>query len=201
MSSGAHLFDRRTCQLDLLVDPEPEQVSNGPKNRLNDGKVGPDGAFWVGSMHAEALMACLYRITGDGGAERKIGGLATSNGLAFTADGRTMFHADSRQCWVDRYDLDPATGTLSGRTRIAHPDEAMGRPDGAAADLEGRYWSAGVSAGVLNCFSREGRWFSRSLFRQSIRRCPALAAMTCGRSISRACGGRTMPRETAATSS
>lgn len=156
MSSGVHMFDRGTGKLDFLTDPEPEQAPNRPKNRLNDGKVGPDGAFWVGSMHAEGLTACLYRIHGDGSFERKVGGLATSNGLAFTTDGRTMFHSDSKQCWVDRYDLDPATGTLSGRTRIAHPDEAMGRPDGAAADIEGRYWSAGVSAGVLNCFGRDG---------------------------------------------
>ncbi|MBP1886313.1 sugar lactone lactonase YvrE [Ensifer mexicanus] len=35
-------------------------------------------------------------------------------------------------------------------------DEASGRPDGAATDVDGNYWSAGVSAGVLNCFSAEG---------------------------------------------
>ena len=154
--SGVHMFNRNTGQLDFLVDPEPEQAPNRPKNRLNDGKVGPDGAFWIGSMHSEAMTACLYRISADGNFERKVRGLGTSNGLAFTADGKTMFHSDSKQCWVDRYDLDPTTGTLSNRTRIVHLDDATGRPDGAAADIEGRYWSAGVSAGVLNCFTRDG---------------------------------------------
>lgn len=156
MSSGIHLFDRQSRQLEFLVDPEPEQAPSRPKNRLNDGKVGPDGAFWVGSMHSYGPTACLYRILGDGSFERKVEGLSTSNGVAFTADGRTMYHSDSKQCWVDRYDLDRATGVLSNRTRIAHPDEATGRPDGAAVDLEGRYWSAGVSARVLNCFTRDG---------------------------------------------
>ena len=159
--SGVHLYDRASGHLELLVDPEPDQAPNRPKHRLNDGKVGPDGAFWVGSMHTEAMTAALYRITGDGQAERKAEGLGTSNGLAFSADGRTLFHSDSRQQWIDRYDLDPATGTLSNRTRIATPGDADGRPDGAATDVEGCYWSAGVSAGCLNRYDRNGQLLER----------------------------------------
>ena len=40
-----------------------------PGMRLNDGKVGPDGAFWVGSMDASgdgAPAARLYRVGPDG---------------------------------------------------------------------------------------------------------------------------------------
>lgn len=156
LGSGVHLFEPRSGALSLLVDPEPEHAPNRPANRLNDGKVGPDGAFWVGSMHAESATAALYRITADGRAERKVTGLGTSNGLAFTSDGRTMFHSDSKQCWLDRYDLDPRTGVISNKTRIAEMSEADGRPDGAATDMDDRYWSAGVSAGRLNCFDRDG---------------------------------------------
>src|SRR3954463_7093826 len=43
---GIHLFDLRTETLSLLVRLEDEPKTN----RLNDGKVGPDGAFWVGTM-------------------------------------------------------------------------------------------------------------------------------------------------------
>lgn len=156
MPSGVYLFDRITEQLTFLVDPEPSQAPNRPTNRLNDGKVGPDGAFWVGSIHPGASTAGLYRVKSDGSVQRKISGLEVSNGLGFTGDGRTMFHSDSRLCWIDRYDLDPDTGELSNRTRIAEPGEAVGRPDSAAVDVQGQYWSAGVSAGVLNCFRRDG---------------------------------------------
>ena len=34
------------------------------------------------------------------------------------------------------------------------PTEEIGRPDGGAADVEGFYWSAGISAGVLNRWAR-----------------------------------------------
>ncbi len=128
-------------------------------SRLNDGKVGPDGAFWIGSMdgrHEREAIARLYRVTWDGEASVKAEGFEISNGLAWTADGRTMFHTDSRGPWIDRYDFDPETGDISGRKRIRDLDEQSGRPDGGACDAEGAYWSAGVSAGILNRFDREG---------------------------------------------
>ncbi|GLQ54741.1 SMP-30/gluconolactonase/LRE family protein [Devosia nitrariae] len=156
MVSGVHLYDPANGVLTFLVDPEPEQSGLRPTNRLNDGKVGPDGAFWVGSMHSDGFTAALYRVTADGRSERKVSGLGTSNGLAFSADGTTMFHSDSKQCWIDRYDFDVRTGDLSNRTRIASPGEAEGRPDGGATDIEGRYWSAGVSARRINCFAPDG---------------------------------------------
>ena len=159
--SGIYLFSPESQELEFLVDPELEQTKKQPRNRLNDGKVGPDGAFWVGSIHVDAPTGTLFRVTADGRAERKVEGLATSNGLAFSADGRTLFHSDSRQQWIDRYDLDPVTGNIANRVRIATPSEADGRPDGGATDMEGAYWSAGVSAGCLNRYSRDGQLLER----------------------------------------
>jgi len=40
------LFDPRTQAIETLTDPVKEAATN----RFNDGKVGPDGCFWVGSM-------------------------------------------------------------------------------------------------------------------------------------------------------
>jgi sugar lactone lactonase YvrE len=38
-----------------------------------------------------------------------------------------------------------------------YTDPAIGRPDGAAFDSADTYWSAGVRAGRINRFSRDGR--------------------------------------------
>jgi sugar lactone lactonase YvrE len=130
-----------------------------PYTRTNDGKVGPDGAFWIGTMDERPdrqPVGSLYRVTANGGVEHKIEGLKVSNGIAWSADGRTMFHSDSRGPWIDRWHCDPVTGAISGRARIAELDEETGRPDGGAVDVEGHYWSAGVSAGCLNRFSPDG---------------------------------------------
>lgn len=155
LPDGVYLFDPASGGVELLVDPEPDR----PTNRLNDGKVGPDGAFWVGSMDDrpnKEPVAALYRVTADGAVQRKVDGLTVSNGLAWSGDGRSLFHSDSRAAWIDRYVCDPTTGVLSGRTRIAEMSAEAGRPDGAAVDEEGAYWSCGVSAGVINRLGPDG---------------------------------------------
>jgi sugar lactone lactonase YvrE len=153
------LFDAGDESFEEIVAIE---AGFGKDTRLNDGKVGPDGAFWVGSMDDRAVpvkepLGTLYRVTADGKVEAKVKGLMISNGLAFSPDGRSMFHSDSRGGWLDRWDLDPATGEISNRTRIADLDEATGRPDGGATDTNGDYWSAGISAQRLNRFAPDGR--------------------------------------------
>lgn len=128
-----------------------------PAMRLNDGKVGPDGAFWVGSMDAEGDAAKLYRI-GPGGAVQVIAdAIAISNGLAWNAAGTRLYHSDSRGgMWLDCWDFDADSGAVSNRRRLRDQDQANGRPDGGACDLDGTYWSAGPSAGRINRFSADG---------------------------------------------
>ena len=127
--------------------------------RLNDGKVGPDGAFWIGSMddrpNKEAV-GSLYRVTADGDCSVICDGIHISNGLAWSPDGTIMYHSDSRGPWVDAWDFDPSTGHVTNRRRFLDLDEATGRPDGGACDLAGNYWSAGPSASRVNCFSPAG---------------------------------------------
>ena len=62
------------ADLELVATPEPDM----PKNRLNEGVVGPDGAFWVGTMQ--------NNIAEDGTADRDRA--ASSGGLHRLAAGR-----------------------------------------------------------------------------------------------------------------
>jgi sugar lactone lactonase YvrE len=160
IGGAVHLFDPKRETLDLLARLE----TDFPKLRLNDGKVGPDGAFWVGSMdnrpEKEAIGA-LYRVTADGGVTRMISDIVVSNGLAWSPDGLIMFHSDSRGPWIDRWEFDAKSGSIGGRQRIATLTEEEGRPDGAACDTENGYWSCGVSAGRLNRFDRTGALLAR----------------------------------------
>jgi sugar lactone lactonase YvrE len=152
---GFHLLDFTTGELEFLIGPE-----HVPGTRFNDGKVSPDGRFWAGTMDEESLsrpIAALYRLDPDHTLHRVVDELIVSNGLGWTADGRTMFHSDSKGPVIWAYDYDPARGTVSDRRVVARPTETIGRPDGAAVDERGFYWSAGISAGVLNRWSPDGR--------------------------------------------
>jgi len=149
------LFNPSTGALRRLT----ADIAEPATNRLNDGKVGPDGAFWVGSMDENSprqKIASLYRVTGDGAITKECEGIAVSNGLAWSADGQTMYHSDSTAGVIQAWDFDPDTGTRSRHRFLATLKNEDGRPDGAATDMDGNYWSAGPSAGVINCFSPTG---------------------------------------------
>jgi sugar lactone lactonase YvrE len=156
LRDGFYLFDFDTGAISFYAGPDELP----PGTRFNDGKVSPDGRFWAGTMDEETLrrpVGVLYRLDPDGTVHRMVDGLIVSNGLAWGPDGRTMFHSDSKGQVVWAYDYDPGAGTISNRRVLATPSEEVGRPDGAAADVEGCYWSAGISAGVLNRWAPDGR--------------------------------------------
>ena len=157
------LFDPRTREIAELSKP----VNEPPTNRLNDGKVGPDGCFWVGSMDENSprqRTGVLYRVTPDGRVERKSDGYAVSNGLAWSPDGRTMYHSDSTSAIIEAWDFDVRNGGLSNHRVLATLSNEEGRPDGAATDVDGNYWSAGPSAACVNCFSPSGSLLHKLAF-------------------------------------
>ena len=149
------LFDPVSGALTDLTAAIPEP----PTNRLNDGKVGPDGAFWIGSMDGNSprqKVAALYRVTAGGQVSKQEEGIAGSNGLAWSPNGRIMYHSDSTVGIIQAWDFNPVTGARDNHRILATLSNEDGRPDGAATDADGNYWSAGPSAGCLNCFSPAG---------------------------------------------
>ena len=155
LRTGFHLIDLDSGALEFLCHPEPET----PGNRLNDGKVSPDGRFWAGTMDdrlAKEKTAHLYRLDADHRCRRMASGVVVSNGLAWSPDGRTLYRSDSRAAAIWRHAYDLATGDIGPQQAFVTVQPEWGRPDGAAVDAEGCYWSCGVSAGRLNRFSPDG---------------------------------------------
>ncbi|AFL51125.1 sugar lactone lactonase YvrE [Sinorhizobium fredii] len=155
LQTGVHILDPKTGSLKLLCDPD----GGRPDSRLNDGKVGPDGHFWVGTRDEAVPQtgnARLYRVAPDGTFSCVAENLKTSNGLAWSRDGRRMYHSDSSLQFLQAFEFDAATGAIGRPQRLRDFTAEEGRPDGGATDASGFYWSAGVSAGVLNRLSPEG---------------------------------------------
>ena len=85
-------------------------------------------------------------------------GIYTTNGLAFSPDGTTMYFSDSnkavRTIWKAPYD--GKTGT-PGEPEVFFDTHAVpGRPDGGTVDAEGCYWQAGIDGWQLYRISPEG---------------------------------------------
>ncbi|WP_256079132.1 SMP-30/gluconolactonase/LRE family protein [Massilia sp. YIM B04103] len=143
------------------VAPAPFDMAT---TRFNDGKTDAAGRFWCGTIYEPrdkpaAEMYCLER-----GQLRKVwsGGMTVSNGLGFSPDGRSMYHADTTSHRVTRFDFDPLTGQVWNERDVRRfsTDKASssygGRPDGAAVDSEGNYWVAMFEGGRVLKLSPAG---------------------------------------------
>jgi sugar lactone lactonase YvrE len=147
MRDGLWRFDVHSARR-FRIAPAPYDSS---RQRFNDGKCDPQGRFWIGSIdEPRRPEAALYRWDGRE-LTRQAGGITTSNGLAWSPDGRTLYWSDTRAHTIYAFDFDPAAGSLSSQRVFCRfePRQAMeplsaygGRPDGAAMDSEGCYWVA-----------------------------------------------------------
>lgn len=152
-------FEPGSGQIETIVD----DIDEPSGNRFNDGKVGPDGAFWVGTRDRRLDegpivdgSGRLYRVTSAGEIACKGVGYVISNGLAWSPDGGRMYHADSVKGQIDVWDFDARSGAAANRRPFATVSATEGLPDGADCDVDGCYWSAAPSAGRVNRFSTSG---------------------------------------------
>src|SRR6185503_20064529 len=107
-----------------------------------DATADPAGRFWAGSMRYDNApdAGSLYRVDHSGAVTRVLDAITIPNGPAFSADGRTMYLADSDRGIVRRYAVDPATGDLGEAGEFFTVPK--GFPDGMAVDHDGFVWSA-----------------------------------------------------------
>jgi sugar lactone lactonase YvrE len=142
MRSGIWLLDADGAPLRRIA-ANPEDVAT---SRFNDGRCDSRGRFWAGTIDEPKAGGAAHLYCCDGDALRAVdGGFLTSNGLAFSPDGRWLYHSDTPRFTVYRRPFDPATGMVGPREawlRLAPTADDRGRPDGAAVDAEGYYWSA-----------------------------------------------------------
>ena len=130
--------------------------------RFNDGRTDRQGRFWVTSMVRDMALAApaggLFRFDSAGLSAPVVDGLVTGNGLAFSPDGSVLYLSDShptvRRVW--RFALD-GDGRLADRRLFADMGDVIGRPDGAAVDRDGGYWTAANDDGLLIRFAPDGR--------------------------------------------
>src|SRR5690606_37189338 len=79
---------------------------------------------------------------------------------AWSPDGRTLYHADMPRFVVRAYDYDLSTGAVANGRIFLERDRAAAdraRPDGAAVDVEGCYWTALYDGGRVARYDPDGR--------------------------------------------
>jgi sugar lactone lactonase YvrE len=161
--SGGFVVALRSGLWLARADGTPERkVAAAPYDpayhRFNDGRCDPAGRFFAGSMNEkrDANSASLIRLDSDFRVTRILGDMMVSNGLAWSPDGRTMYHADTPTHTIRAFDYDVASGMPSSPRVFAQWDGETDRPDGAAVDSAGNYWSAFYRGGKVVKLSPRG---------------------------------------------
>lgn len=154
LRDGIWLVDRAG----RLGDRMAEAPYDPSHHRFNDGRADRAGRFWVGTMNErrDAASGALYCLDAYFALSRVLDGITISNGLAWSPDQRTLYHADTPVRTINAYAFDAATGAVSGRREFAHFDVETERPDGAAVDSEGCYWTAFYRGGKVVRLSARG---------------------------------------------
>jgi sugar lactone lactonase YvrE len=126
--------------------------------RMNDGTCDSAGRFYASTMDqvTGAPIGQLWRLGADRSAHAQHGGLGIGNGLAWSADGRSLFFIDSPTRTVQVFDVDLLTGDLSGVRTAFAVDARLGVPDGMCIDDEGALWIAFWGGGCVRRFTPDG---------------------------------------------
>jgi len=137
MNDGLYHFDPARASLSLLA-----QTDIGLPTRCNDGKCDAAGRLWIGTtpLGNEGPLGSLYRFDLAGRLGRVFPDIGCSNGLAWSADQRTMYYIDSPTRRIDRCDFEPTSGTPGHRRPHVLVPPELGYPDGMAIDAEGHLW-------------------------------------------------------------
>jgi sugar lactone lactonase YvrE len=132
----------------------------GHRCRLNDCIADPVGRLLTGSWHydpnANYELGKLISIDVDGRSSILDEGIHGSNGLAFSADQRTLYFADSVLRTIYAYDYDLERGTVANRRVLVKLAPEEGLPDGLTVDSEGFVWSAQWYGGCVIRYDPDG---------------------------------------------
>jgi len=149
---------------DGTVTPLPTRIDADGREALfplrwNDAKVAPDGHLFLGTMpydwESNRQSCALYRLDKSGESlTRVLDGVWLSNGLAWSADGKTMFYIDTLAKSIDSFDYHD--GELSNRkVRWSVTEDSQGLPDGMCIDAEDGLWVAFWNGSCLRRFDRD----------------------------------------------
>jgi sugar lactone lactonase YvrE len=152
---GGLWFARQDGTLGTKIADAPYDETT---HRFNDGRCDRQGRFFAGYMNEkrDANSAALLRLDVDGRMTPVLDDMMISNGLGFSPDGHTMYHADTPTHTIHAYDFDMRSGTPSNKRVLAAFKNETDRPDGAAVDSEGCYWTAFYRGGKVLRLSPAG---------------------------------------------
>ena len=151
LRDGLGFWDQDTAEIEIISNPEAGRSNS----RFNDGKVGPAGRFWAGTL-GEDDQSCLYKLDTDGMIHIMETGIQISNGIGWSPDHEIMYYTDSLRRVIYAYDFDLESGSITNRRDFVNVLAKDGIPDGLTVDSEGFVWSAHWDGWRLTRYDQKG---------------------------------------------
>jgi sugar lactone lactonase YvrE len=134
----------------------PDQFTDHPDDRWNDGVCDARGRFLVGTASLTGARHSQRLLRTDGDTTTVLDDdLGLANGMAFSPDDSLLYSIDSvpsRRVWVRDY---AQAGEAVGARRLAlEITDAV--PDGLCIDASGNLWLAAWGQGQVRCYSPAG---------------------------------------------
>ena len=126
---------------------------------FNDLTTDSKGRVYVGSVafkvfsDDEMIPGHLHLIDVDGSVRTISDGVMLTNGLGFSPDGRTLYHADARDAVVRQYEVS-SDGNVSDWKPFVQANN--GHPDGLAVAEDGSVWIAMAYGSRVDVFESNG---------------------------------------------
>ena len=139
----------------ILLSNDVTEVALGFNDLTTDSK----GRVYVGSVafkvfsDEEMIPGHLHLIDVDGSVRTISDGVMLTNGLGFSPDGRTLYHADARDAVVRQYEVSP-DGNVSDWKPFVQANN--GHPDGLAVAEDGSVWIAMAYGSRVDVFESNG---------------------------------------------
>lgn len=153
-----------------LIDPRSGQVNPcppatlAPGTRLNDMAVDARGGCWAGVMHKGLLagQGAIVYSPHPGAAPRTVArGLGVPNGMAFSADGTTLYMVDTLARTLLAFAVDRDREGLGEPVIVTDFLGLPGKPDGMARTRDGDFWVAMWGGGCIVRIGADGALLKR----------------------------------------
>ena len=147
-------FDGETHS--TFLTPDVTDVAIG----FNDLTTDQAGRIWVGSLAFRVILGeevrpgHLHVIDLDGSARTVSDGIILTNGMAFSPDGKSLYHCDARADLIRVYDVTPNAEVVGWR--VFAEITGASTPDGMAVAEDGSVWVAIADGGKVMVFEPDG---------------------------------------------
>lgn len=158
---GLVVSGRNICH---VLDGETRVLFDNDAPGFNDLMTDSAGRVICGTIRSDPFNETgprtpgeAYRINLDGSVDQIYGEVSLTNGIGFSPDGATLYHADTGNNHIICHDVieDDGGVTLANRRALTNGDRRF-EPDGLAVDEAGTVWVANFSAGSVVGLSPDG---------------------------------------------